>query len=318
MGVRAAPLNHLDLWHLSYRCGRLIAIMRAEAAGQPDTVDGMLDGGHGPTPLSDTQVLLRSLTRPPETVTPQDQLRRYLVEHGLRPGDRLPSEGDLGDALGCSRVVVREALRGLQAVGLLEARAGSGWYVRNFDISTATRTVAQSLAFHPAVLLDLLFVRRSIEADLLVELAGKLSEADLAALEELADRMRWRAGRGERFHAEDGAFHRCVVAASANLIALSLTDLHWGLMEALYEQGLPGPAPTDLPGVADAHAEIAAALRRGDGQQAARMLRASHDEAEHRYRSWLDRATDPTGAREQALRDAVKSALLWPGRRRGL
>src|SRR5215218_1267208 len=69
----------------------------------------------------------------------QTAIRRYIVERGLRPGDRLPSEAELAAALGNSRLIVREALRALDAVGILESRAGSGWFVRPFDVAAAAR-----------------------------------------------------------------------------------------------------------------------------------------------------------------------------------
>src|SRR6185295_14623991 len=70
------------------------------------------------------------------------RVRRYIVEHGLRPGDRLPTEAEWASSLGTSRVVVREALRGLEAIGVIEARAGSGRYLRGFDLATAARAFA--------------------------------------------------------------------------------------------------------------------------------------------------------------------------------
>ena len=150
--------------------------------------------------------LFRALTEPGAPKTAEVRLRRYIVEHGLGPGDRLPSEAELAAALGSSRVAVREALRALEAVGLLESRAGSGWYLLGFDVSIAARTFARSLAFHPNILLDLLAVRRSMEADLIAEICDRLSAQDLATLEEVVDRMRLPASRGEPFPAEDAEF----------------------------------------------------------------------------------------------------------------
>ncbi len=71
--------------------------------------------------------LLAALRRPATPETAEAQVRRYIVQRGLAPGDRLPSEAELATALGSSRLVVREALRALEAVGLLGSRAGSGW-----------------------------------------------------------------------------------------------------------------------------------------------------------------------------------------------
>ncbi len=244
------------------------------------------------------------------------QLRRYIVEGGLNPGDRLPSEAELVAVVGSSRVVVREALRSLEALGVLESRAGSGWFVRGFDAEVAARTFARSLAFHPHALLDLLAVRRATEADLYEGMAGHLADGDLAALDELVDRMRWRAARGTHAPAEDAAFHRHLAAASGNAVALALVDVYWGVMEVLYRRGLPPPAPEMLAGVAEAHAAIVDALRRGDGAAAAHALRLSHDEGQRRFAAWRDTlSARPDGTGRDPLDAAVLAAMLWPGMR---
>jgi GntR family transcriptional regulator, transcriptional repressor for pyruvate dehydrogenase complex len=265
------------------------------------------------TGASSGEVIFRSLVRsgPPESL--QTQIRKYIVERGLQPGDRLPSEGDLASALGSSRLIIREALRALEAVGVLASRPGSGWYVRAFDVGAAARIFAQSLAFHHRALLDLLAVRRAAEGDLVASLAGRLPERDLAVLDDLAQRMEWRASRGEVFPAEDGEFHRRLLAHSGNLVALALVDLYMGVVREMYEHGLPRPDEEELPRSAAAHGEIVAALRRGDGAEAARIMRAHHDLSESRISAWAAQHDDPSSADATALRSAVQAALLWPG-----
>jgi DNA-binding FadR family transcriptional regulator len=264
---------------------------------------------------TDGEAIFRALVRaaPPESL--RTQLRRIIVERGLRPGDRLPSEGELAAALGNSRLIVREALSALEAVGVLESRPGSGWYVRAFDVSAAARVLGHSLAFHHRALLDLLAVRRAAEGDLVASLAGKLAERDLGVLEELADRMRWRASRGEIFPREDGEFHRRLLAHTGNLVALALGDIYMTLIEELYERGLPKPDSEELPKAAEAHGEIVAALRRGDGEAATRVMRAHHDLSEQRIRAWVSTHENyPASEGAAAVRAAVQAALLWPGR----
>jgi DNA-binding FadR family transcriptional regulator len=267
-----------------------------------------------PTEPTEGEAIFRSLvhTTPPERL--QAQIRRHIVQRGLQPGDRLPSETDLGAALGHSRLIVREALRALEAVGVLESRPGSGWFVRPFDVSAAARIFAQSLAFHHRALLDLLVVRRAAESSLVATLGGKLDGRDLAALDELADRMRWRAGRGEIFAAEDGEFHRRLLACSGNLVALALADLYLTVVAEMYERGLPRPDGEELPRAAEAHAAIAAALRRGDGAAAAAIMNAHHDLSERRITAWVERQADGAAPESAgAVRAAVQAALLWPG-----
>lgn len=262
---------------------------------------------------SSGEAIFQSLVRsaPPEGL--QTQIRRFIVERGLRPGDRLPSEGDLATAVGSSRLIVREALRALEAVGVIESRPGSGWYVRAFDVGSAARIFAQSLAFHHRALLDLLAVRRAAEGDLVGSVAGSLSERDLATLDDLAARMKWRAGRGEVFPVEDGEFHRRLLAHAGNMVALALVDLYMGVMQEMYEHGLPRPDADELPRSAQAHVDIVDALRQGDGDLAAKLMRAHHDLSARRIGEWVVRHDDSAAGGESAVQAAVQAALLWPG-----
>ena|GEM_PF-484482 len=244
-------------------------------------------------------------------------LRRYMVEKGLRPGDRLPSEADLCVTMGRSRMLIREALRSLEALGLLEARAGSGWYVRGFDVAAATQIFARSLAFHPRAVLEVMAVRRSAEADTAAALAGRLSEEDLVSLEELADRMNWRAARGQSTAAEDGAFHRQIAVASGNLFLVVLVDLHWAIKGDLFRTNGPPLSAAASKGNAKSHTQIVAALRRGDGSTAAAVMRDHHDAGERRFAKWLESQRDLTPGGEQAIADALAAAMLWPAARAG-
>jgi DNA-binding FadR family transcriptional regulator len=264
--------------------------------------------------LSETEILLRSLRGGASLETVEARVRRYIVEHALRPGDRLPSEAELVTALRSSRVVIREALHGLEALGVLESRVGSGWYVRAFEVRTAARAVARSLAFHPNALLDLLAVRNSTEADLVAGIAGRVEAADFAVLDELVARMAWRAGRDELFSEEDGEFHRRLIAIDGNLVALALVDLYFGMMEVVYQQGLPGPSAADRPAVIAAHRQIVDALRRGDGQEARHAMILSNNNGRRRLIAWRDaHMTGENGAGRSPIDVAVQSALLWPG-----
>jgi len=237
------------------------------------------------------------------------QLRRYLMEHQLRPGDRLPGETTLATEVGASRLTVREGLRALEALGLIESRVGSGWYVRAFDVSHAAHQFAWSLAFHPPALLELLAVRRATEADAVASVAGKLAAADLDILDDLVDRMRWQASRGRLFVAEDREFHTRLYAASGNRIALALMDVYWSLLQAMYQHGLPRQDPELAPGVADAHGRIVQALRLADGALAAQVLRESHEESQQRLTAWLSAQDAGESQHASSIETAVHDAL---------
>lgn len=263
---------------------------------------------------SAAEAIFRSLIRPPPAPgeAAEAELRRYIIEHNLQPGDKLPSEAELAQGLGSSRLVVREALSSLEALGLLDSRAGSGWYVRPFDVAAAARIFAGSLAFHPRPLLDLLEVRRSVEADVAAKAAEALTPHDLAVLDALVDRMRWRAARCDPFVAEDSEFHRRIAAASGNLVALALVDLYWRVVEAAYASGLPHLGAAELPPAAEEHAELLEALRRARRPEVLRAARAHHDRGQRSIIAWLAaQETGSTANDTNAIQAAVQAALLW-------
>ena len=227
-------------------------------------------------------------------------------ETGCRPKEFLAS------ALGTSRVVVREALRSLEAVGLIESRAGSGRYLCAFDSAIAARTFASALAFHPAALLDLLAVRRAIESEVADDAARLITDADLAEMDAIVGRMRDEISNGiSTLAREDSVFHRKLVAASGNQVALALIDLFWGVMHAVYRSGFPGPDATEALSVVESHGEIVAALRRRDGDATRRALVAHQREAERRFATWQEANDEPQEAGSQnSVQVAVQEALL--------
>ena len=180
----------------------------------------------------------------------------------------------------------------------------------------AARIFAQSLAFHHRALLDLLAVRRAAESRLVGTLVGTLAEADLAALEELADRMRWRAGRGEVFAAEDAEFHRRLLACTGNLVALALADLYLNVVREMYQRGLPRPEGEGAAGGgggARGHRGRpcrgeTARSGAGDGRPPRSVREADQG------RGWSGKPALGS-ASAGAVRDAVQAALLWPGPR---
>jgi len=86
-----------------------------------------------------------------------ERIRRLIVEGRLHPGDRLPPERELAEHLGVSRTSVRDAIRVLELIGLLEPRQGDGTVVRDRTPDSLTQPLASVLIRNkalPAALLD--------------------------------------------------------------------------------------------------------------------------------------------------------------------
>jgi GntR family transcriptional repressor for pyruvate dehydrogenase complex len=162
-----------------------------------------------------------------------DWLRSLLDDRGLGPGDRLPAERDLARELGISRPALREALRRLGALGLLEARPGSGHYVATVDLD------------------DLLAVRLRLEPYAAGLAAARRTEADLQQLEELLEELAATESDPERFAAADVRLHRCVVVATRNpplqIIIDALADLlRYSRTRTAPDRGIRSRTATDL------------------------------------------------------------------------
>lgn len=169
----------------------------------------------------------RPPARVPLTHDVVEDVRRMVLDGTLRPGDRLPSEKDLAVHLGVSRGSLREGVRALAALGILQARHGDGTYVTELD---ATRLVAP-LAFlgdMPGDRTDVLAVRRTLETEAAALAARHSSPALLeqarASLDDMAGAFAEPVLDAARVAAADVAFHRTVAEASGNRVLAALVD----------------------------------------------------------------------------------------------
>jgi GntR family transcriptional repressor for pyruvate dehydrogenase complex len=157
-----------------------------------------------------------------------DHLTRGLIElvrrDGLQPGDRLPSVQSLASRFAVAQPTMRESLRRLQAVGLVEIRHGSGIYLRR----GAERIVLSNP--HPGELsrrtvLDLLDARLLIEPELAARAARRASDADIAALRTtLAAAGAHLDGDDDALHRLNMDFHRHVARLAGNTVTGQVID----------------------------------------------------------------------------------------------
>jgi DNA-binding FadR family transcriptional regulator len=212
----------------------------------------------------------------------QDRIKRYIVEHDLEGGDALPPETQLTRDLGVSRSSVREAVKALESLGILETRPGKGLYVRPFSLDPILDNLAYSLLFDRDSIVELLDVREQLEVGLLPRIAGRLTPAQLELLHGLVRRQREKAERGESPLEEDRFFHRTLMEAVGNRLALKLLDVFWVVLLRTRDRRL---AVDDAPQRSwRNHEQILAALERGEGAGAQRARAAHFTDIEDRIR----------------------------------
>ena len=132
-------------------------------------------------------------------------------------GERLPTERELSSTFGVSRGVIREAIKVLGALGLVEARQGSGIYVRN-NVPTVTRAFTLSVSPDAESIERLFEFRRTLEVETARLAALRRSDDELAAIAAAAEATARALDSGDwgEFGVADNAFHAAVARASGN------------------------------------------------------------------------------------------------------
>jgi len=135
------------------------------------------------------------------------QLREYLRKKSFKPGDPLPSEQQLADALGVSRNVVREALSRLRMLGIVETKKKRGMLLSRPDILGSFERVLDPLIMDKATLQDLFELRLTLEIGLADILYKRKTEKDVAELEAIAVKQQLTAGKPSWRIKHEIAFH---------------------------------------------------------------------------------------------------------------
>jgi DNA-binding FadR family transcriptional regulator len=155
----------------------------------------------------------------------QDELRSYIIDNRMQPGDRLPSETLLAAKLGVSRNVVREAVKSLEAFGLVEVRVGLGVFVKAADLDDFLTNFAYGLLFDGRSVVELYEIRRRLELSYAREAVRHLSDESLTEMERLFAEMEKGFREGKEFILEDLALHRTLFHNVGNGTLLKLFDI---------------------------------------------------------------------------------------------
>jgi GntR family transcriptional repressor for pyruvate dehydrogenase complex len=196
------------------------------------------------------------------------KIKELILSGEFAAGSKLPREQDLARRLGLSRNSLREAVRALTLVGVLDARVGDGTYVTSLDadrLLTGIGFVGDLLA--GPTLLEVHQIRRILEPVATGLAVTRLTDADFERLEACLARMD-DAETIEAFIDADGDFHRAIVLASGNATLASLIqNLSGGLVRARLWRSITEHGAVDV--TKQQHRDIYDALRAGDAERAA-------------------------------------------------
>ncbi|WP_245975967.1 FadR/GntR family transcriptional regulator [Amycolatopsis palatopharyngis] len=208
-----------------------------------------------------------------------DQIEEQILAGRLRVGDRLPGERDLASHLQVSRAAVREAIRSLEAQGVVRSAVGSGKDAGTVVSALPSEALTRLLRLHVALanfpIPDVVAARVMLERSSAALAADNAGEGDLAAMRVALDGMDSRDVDRDRFNELDTAFHVAIAEAGRNRLVADMTiairdSMRRPILRALEELG------EDWKRVADQlradHHAIFAAIESGDGALAAERV----------------------------------------------
>lgn len=200
-----------------------------------------------------------------------DQIQRLIAKGVLKVGDHLPAERELASQLGVSRSSVRDAIRTLEVMGILESQHGKGTVVRDLSTDSLVVPLASVLLRKRGLVAELLDVRRMIEPALAARAAVNARDEEIAQLEDILKRQREKMRRGEETIAEDSEFHRTIALAARNSVVLRVLDVLMDLLRESRARSLQVPGRRERS--YEGHLRILRAIKRRDGAAAERAAR---------------------------------------------
>lgn len=205
-----------------------------------------------------------------------EQIKNMIIDGTLKKGDRLPSERELVENLEVSRTSVREAIRALQIMGLIECRQGEGNFIKQNFENTLLEPISIMFMLQESNPEEILDVRRIIEIETVALAVDKINEEQLEELKRISDSF--KVCRNENKNVKyDKEFHYKIAKASGNLLIINILNAMSSLMDSflkdarrkiLIDEG-------NLMVLANQHELIYEAIRDKDG------LRASQEMKKH-------------------------------------
>lgn len=199
------------------------------------------------------------------------ELNHIIQEDELKTGDKLPSERELSERLNVGRSSVREALRSLELLDLIETRRGEGTFIKSIGGHRLVEVLASFFLREKKARNDLAETRKIVEIEGLRLACKRIDEAQLQSLEKLIEQSKKSWDNGDFPVEEDYLFHKTIVEACHNSLLLhiwiSLVEYSKvALRESLSREGRPEQSINE-------HIQIYTALKNRDEEEAIKALR---------------------------------------------
>lgn len=214
-----------------------------------------------------------------------EAIQDYIIDKNLRPGDRLPTEMELVELLQVSRASVREALKSLEVLGVIETRAGEGTFVRSFNCDPIIQYLPYSMLFDRDDLVEIMEIRTALELANIEKAVANMTKAHLAKMRKVLDEMQTAVETNDirAYVNADGKLHRIIYEPVSNSLLLKLLDIFWKLIKNAKDfNDLTDP---DMEASYQRHLRIYDAITLKDSELVKKLLREHFRFSEERIKS---------------------------------
>jgi Transcriptional regulators len=209
------------------------------------------------------------------------QINDLIIEGKLSPGDRLMGEREMAGELGVSRTTLREALRTMELLGLVEIKPGGGTFIRDVQLDYVINPLALALSVEPTRLDELWEIRITLEVECAGLAAARVNEECLRWISHALKDMQKEHNDLNAYAKADMRFHYMVAQASQNtLMNRLLQTLVVHIFELIKKAG-PLRFSHDIGGLhtVQEHIAIYEAISRHDSREAQKLMRRHLEEA---------------------------------------
>jgi DNA-binding FadR family transcriptional regulator len=186
---------------------------------------------------------VESLRGPALNKAVRDYVKKYILENNLNPGDLLPTEAVLASELGVGRSSVREAIKSLQSLGIIEVRHGNGTFVREYNFDPMLELLLYSVQYDKRTLLELHRIREWLEIAVMREVVEKITDDEIRQLDDLMVEWEQCLGEAPTFTSMDEKFHEILHSTLNNQTLLNLLRVFWVIYDHVQDPTLANPEP---------------------------------------------------------------------------
>ncbi|MBO4377214.1 MAG: FadR family transcriptional regulator [Lachnospiraceae bacterium] len=201
-----------------------------------------------------------------------EQMQNLLIEGTWRSGDKLPSENELSETFGVSRMTIRQAMQKLKALGLIETRTGSGSYVREVSPEDSLNDLIPLMYIGKPSQMHVFQFREMIDSESVRIATPLMDDRSLDQLEEMLGKMKKAAeeDNGKSFSHYDLKFHTYIVSMSGNPMLIKAYEI---LLNVLKESMNSVIEKMKYKPALDYHKKILDAMKKKDADLAEKTMR---------------------------------------------